>query len=119
MLAGHNTVHLSTNHQLGSHFFRFLGVHADCEHLENSIKRSWVEQALQNENLLFDRPLPPKMANQFMLHAYDRDQVYSIFALRPHCELLEDKYLISWLLLARMHVSGTVMHITISPLFHT
>ena len=41
---------------------------ADCEHLENSIKRSWVEQALQNEHFLFDRPLPPKMANQFMLH---------------------------------------------------
>ena len=38
---------------------------ADSEHLENSIKRSWVEQALQN---VFDRPLPPKMANQFMLH---------------------------------------------------
>ena len=55
---------------------------ADCEHLENSIKRSWVEQALQNEHFLFDRPLPPKMANQFMLH--DRDQVYLIFALRPH-----------------------------------
>ena len=25
-----NTVHLSTNHQLGSHFFRFLGVHRCC-----------------------------------------------------------------------------------------
>ena len=23
---------------------------ADCEHLENSIKRSWMEQALQNEH---------------------------------------------------------------------
>ena len=26
---------------------------ADCEHLENSIKHSWVEQALQNEHLFF------------------------------------------------------------------
>ena len=35
------------------------------------------------------------------------------------CELLGDEYLISWLLLARMHVSGTAMHITISPFSHT
>ena len=35
------------------------------------------------------------------------------------CELLGDEYLISWLLLARMHVSGTAMHTTISPLSHT
>ena len=46
----------------------FLMLFADCEHLENSIKRSWVEQALQNEHFLFDRPLPPTMTNQFMLH---------------------------------------------------
>ena len=39
----------------------------DSEHLENFIKCSWVEQALQNEHL-FNRPLPPKMANRFMLH---------------------------------------------------
>ena len=48
---------------------------ADTEHLENSIKRSWVEQALQNEHFLFNKPLPPKMANQFMLHNKDNEGI--------------------------------------------
>ena len=48
---------------------------ADSEHLQNSIKHSWVEQALQNEHFLFDRPLPPKMANQFMLHDKENEDI--------------------------------------------
>ena len=46
------------------------------EHVENSIKRSWVEQALL---FLFNRPLPPKMANQFMVH--DKENVDILFLL--------------------------------------
>ena len=88
---------------------------ADCEHLENSIKRSWVEQALQINIFLFDRPLPPKMANQFMLHDRETEGCFKASV----CELLGDEYLISWLLSARMHLSGTAMDITISPLSHT
>ena len=64
---------------------------------------------------LFDRPLPPKMANQFMLH--DRETAFCFKA--SVCELLGDEYLISWSLSARMHLSGTAMDITISPLSHT
>ena len=68
-----NTVHLSRNHQLGSHFLSML--FADSEHLENSIKHLWVEQALQNEHFLFNRPLPPKMASQFMLHDKENEAI--------------------------------------------
>ena len=107
-----NTVHLSRNHQLTSMLF------GDSEHLENSIKCSWVEQALQNERFLFNRPPPPKMANQFMLHDKENEDIRFCFKASV-CELLGDEYLISWLRSARMHVSGTAMHITISPLSHT
>ena len=48
-----------------------------------------------------------------------RERGHLVFALRPQPELLGDEYLISWLLLARMHVSGIPMHITISPISHT
>ena len=67
------------------------------EHLENSIKRSWVEQALQNERFVFNRPLPPEMANQFMLHGKENEDIRFRFKASV-CELLGDEYLISLLL---------------------
>ena len=91
---------------------------ADCEHLENSIKHSWVEQALQNEHFLFDRPLPPKMATNLCCMT-ERPSAFAFCFKASVCELLGDKYSISWLLSARMHLSGTAMDITISPLSHT
>ena len=107
-----NTVHpsMARNHQVGSHFFRFLGVQ-DSEHLENSIKCSWVEQALQNEHFLFNRPLPPTN----LCCMTKRPKPFGFCFKASVYELLGDEYLISWLLSARMHVSGTAMHITISP----
>ena len=92
---------------------------ADSEHLENSIKHLWVEQALQNEHFLFNRPLPPKMANNLCCMTKRMSSRPFSFCFKASvCELLGDEYLISWLLSARMHVSETVMHITIS-LSHT
>ena len=48
----------------------------------------------------------------------ERPSVFDFCFKASLCELLGDEYLISWLLSARMHVSGTAMHITISPLSH-
>ena len=48
---------------------------ADCEHLENSIKHSWVEQALQNEHFFVWQATPTKMANQFMLHDRENESI--------------------------------------------
>ena len=60
------------------------------------------------------------MANQFMLHDRETEGIRFLLYLKASvCELLGDEYLISWLLSARMHLSGTVMDITISPLSHT
>ena len=66
----------------------------DSDHLENSIKCSWVEQALQNKHFLFNRPLPPKMANHFMLHDKENEDI-QFFALRPQSVLLGDEHKIS------------------------
>ena len=77
-----------------------------------------MEQALQNGCFLFNWPLPPKMAKQFMLHDKENKDIQFCFKASV-CELLGDEYLISWLLSARMHISGTAMHITNSPLSHT
>ena len=49
----------------------------------------------------------------------ERPRAFNFCFKASLCELLGDEYLISWLLSARMYVSGTVMHITISPLSHT
>ena len=35
-------------------------VFVDCEHLENSIKHLWVEQALQNEHFFVWQATPTK-----------------------------------------------------------
>ena len=59
--------------------------------------------------------LTSKNGHQFMLH----DKGFDFCFKASVCELLENEYLISWLLLARMLVSGTAMHITILPLSHT
>ena len=49
----------------------------------------------------------------------ERPRVFAFCSKASVCELLGDEYLISWSLSARMHLSGTAMDITISPLSHT
>ena len=49
----------------------------------------------------------------------ERPRVFAFCFKASVYELLGDEYLISWLLSARMHLSGTAMDITISPLSHT
>ena len=49
----------------------------------------------------------------------ERPRVFAFCFKTSVCELLGDEYLISWLLSARMHLSGTAMDITISPFSHT
>ena len=71
---------------------------------------------LENTITFFNRPLPPKMANQFMLHDKETEGIQFLLSV---CELLGDEYLISWLLSARMYVSGTAMHITTHTSFTT
>ena len=92
---------------------------ADSEHLENSIKRSWVEQALQNEHFFCLTGHSHQKWPTNLCCMTKRTKPFSFCFKASVCELLGDEYLISWLLLARMHVSGTAMHITISPLSHT
>ena len=91
---------------------------ADCEHLENSIKRSWVEQALQNEHFCLTGHSHQKWPTNLCCMT-ERPRVFAFYFKASVCELLGDEYLISWLLSARMHLSGTAMDITISPLSHT
>ena len=49
----------------------------------------------------------------------ERPRAFAFCFKASVCELLGDEYLISWLISARMHLSGTAMDITISPLSHT
>ena len=49
----------------------------------------------------------------------ERPRAFAFCFKASVCELLGDEYLISWSLSARMHLSGTAMDITISPLSHT
>ena len=82
--------------------------------LENSIKRSWVEQALQNLTGHSHQKWPTNLCCMT-----ERPRVFAFCFKASVCELLGDEYLISWSLSARMHLSGTAMDITISPLSHT
>ena len=91
---------------------------ADSEHLENSIKCSWVEQALQNEHFCLTGHSHQKWPTN-LCYMTKRTRPFGFCFKASVCELLGDEHLISWLLSARMHVSGTVMDITISPLSHT
>ena len=91
---------LSTNHQLGSHFFRFLGVH--CEHLENSIKHLWVEQAPCKMNIFCLTGHSHQKWPTNLCCMIERPRAFDFCFKASVCELLGDEYSINWLLSARM-----------------
>ena len=91
----------------------------DSEHLENSIKCLWVEQALQNEHFFCLTGHSHQKWPANLCCMTKRTRPFGFCFKASVYELLGDKYSISWLLSARMHISGTAMDITISPLSHT
>ena len=115
-------LHLSTNHQLGSHFFRFLGVHRCCLQTVNiqrtpSSAHGWSKPCKMNIFCLIGHSHQKWPTNLCCMT--ERPRAFNFCFKASVCELLGDEYSISWLLSARMHLSGTAIHITISPLSHT